>query len=203
MAEQDPQTSGLKIPPHSIEAEQAVLGGLMLDNQAWERMSDRVVVEDFYKKEHRLIFRAIFYLAESGQPLDVVTLHEFLEKEGESDSAGGLAYLGELAKNTPSAANIVAYADIVRERAVLREMITAANEIAESAYFPKGRHSNELMDEAERRVFAISEKREKTDSGPESVSIILNETLDKLEEIQKSKGGITGLSTGFKDSTLR
>ncbi|NVJ49776.1 MAG: replicative DNA helicase [Gammaproteobacteria bacterium] len=199
MAEKDPTTAQLKIPPHSIEAEQSVLGGLMLDNDAWEKVGDKLVADDFYTREHRAIFRAIYYLAENNQPMDVITLHEFLEREGEADNIGGLAYLGELAKNTPSAANIEAYAAIVRERAILRELISVSNTIADSAYFPKGRKSDELLDNAESKVFKIAEKRENKDAGLKIASTFLQETLDKIQSAVDSKGGITGLSTGFKD----
>ncbi len=135
----DLETTALKVPPHSIEAEQAVLGGLMLDNNAWERVSDSVSDGDFYRHDHRLIFRAIYKLAEANQPIDVVTLSEQLEKEGQLAQVGGLAYLGELAKNIPSVANIKAYAQIIRERATLRQLIGISNEIADSAFHPEGR----------------------------------------------------------------
>ncbi|WMS88718.1 replicative DNA helicase [Pleionea litopenaei] len=199
MAEKDPTTAQLKIPPHSIEAEQSVLGGLMLDNDAWEKVGDKLVADDFYTKEHRAIFRATSYLAQNNQPMDVITLHEFLEREGEADNVGGLAYLGELAKNTPSAANIEAYAAIVRERAILRELISVSNSIADSAFFPKGRKSDELLDSAESKVFKIAEKRENKDAGLKIASTFLQETLDRIQSAVDSKGGITGLSTGFKD----
>jgi replicative DNA helicase len=196
---EDRQLKNLKMPPHSLEAEQSVLGGLILDNDAWEKVAEKLVSEDFYRKDHRLIFKALHYLAENARPMDVVTLYEFLEQEGEADEIGGLAYIADLAKNTPSASNIGAYADIVRERAVLRSLISVANEIADAAYEPKGRKPDELLDLAETKVFKIAEERETNDAGPESVSHILPRALDRLEEIQKSKGGITGLSTGFKD----
>ncbi|MEE4246669.1 MAG: replicative DNA helicase [Kangiellaceae bacterium] len=199
MAEKDPTTNQLKIPPHSIEAEQSVLGGLMLDNDAWEKVSDRLVADDFYTKEHRAIFRAIYHLAENAQPMDVITLHEFLEQEGEGDNVGGLAYLGELAKNTPSASNIVAYATIVRERAVLRELISVSNEIADSAFFPQGRKPDELLDHAESKVFKIAEQRESNEGGLKLAASFLDETLNRVQEAVDSKGGITGLSSGFKD----
>jgi len=196
---EDRQIKNLKMPPHSLEAEQSVLGGLILDNDAWEKISERIVAEDFYRNEHRLIFRALHYLAENSRPMDVVTLFEFLEQEGEADEIGGLAYIADLAKNTPSASNIGAYADIVRERAVLRSLIGVANEIADSAYEPKGRKPDELLDLAESKVFKIAEERETKGTGPEAVSNILPLALNRLEEIQQSKGGITGLATGFKD----
>jgi len=197
---EDRQVKNIKMPPHSLEAEQSVLGGLILDNEAWEKVAEKLVAEDFYRNDHKLIFKALHYLAENTQPMDVVTLFEFLDQEGEADDIGGLAYIADLAKNTPSASNIGAYADIVRERAVLRSLIGVAHEIADAAYEPKGRRPDELLDMAESKVFKIAEERESNDGGgPESVSHILPRALDRLEEIQKSKGGITGLATGFKD----
>ncbi|MCW8875973.1 MAG: replicative DNA helicase [Kangiellaceae bacterium] len=196
---EDQQVNSIKMPPHSLEAEQSVLGGLLLDNESWEKVSDKLVPEDFYRKEHRLIFRAQKYLAENNRPMDVVTLYEFLEQEGEAEEIGGLAYIADLAKNTPSASNISAYASIVRERAVLREMISISNEIADAAYFPKGRSSNDLLDMAESKVFKIAEQRETNDAGLKIASTFLEETLDKVQFAVDSKGGITGLDTGFKD----
>ena len=137
--ERDPQVAGLKVPPHSIEAEQSVLGGLMLDNERWDDVAERVVADDFYTRPHRHIFTEMARLQESGSPIDLITLAESLERQGQLDSVGGFAYLAELSKNTPSAANISAYADIVRERAVVREMISVANEIAEAGFDPQGR----------------------------------------------------------------
>ncbi len=136
--ERDPQLAGLKVPPHSIEAEQSVLGGLMLDNERWDDVAERVVADDFYTRPHRHIFTEMARLQESGSPIDLITLAESLERQGQLDSVGGFAYLAELSKNTPSAANISAYADIVRERAVVREMISVANEIAEAGFDPQG-----------------------------------------------------------------
>ena len=138
--ERDPQLAGLTVPPHSIEAEQSVLGGLMLDNERWDDVAERVVSEDFYTRPHRHIFTEMARLQESGSPIDLITLAESLERQGQLDSVGGFAYLAELSKNTPSAANISAYADIVRERAVVREMISVANEIAEAGFDPAGAH---------------------------------------------------------------
>src|SRR3990167_1403431 len=161
----DLQPSALKVPPHSIEAEQAVLGGLMLDNNAWERVLDAVSDGDFYRHDHRLIFRAIFKLAERNHPFDVVTVSEQLDQEGQLSQVGGLAYLGELAKNIPSVANIKAYAQIIRERATLRQLIGISGEIADSAYAPQGRSGEEILDEAERLIFQIAEARPKT-GGP-------------------------------------
>ena len=186
------------MPPHSIEAEQAVLGGLMLDNNAWERVLDQVSDGDFYRHDHRLIFRAIFTLAERNSPFDVVTLSEQLDKEGHLSQVGGLAYLGELAKNTPSVANIKAYAQIIRERATLRQLIGISNEIADSAYAPQGRTGEEILDEAERLIFQIAEARPKT-GGPIGINDILVKAIDRIDTLFNAGEAITGLSTGFTD----
>lgn len=195
----DAETEMVKVPPHSIEAEQSVLGGLMLDNQAWDKVSEKLVEEDFYRKDHRLIFRAMATLTGESKPLDFITVSEYLERMGELEEAGGLAYLADLAKNTPSAANIQAYAEIVRERAVVRDMIGVANEIAEAGYRPQGRNSAELLDEAESKVFKIAESRDKKGQGPRDLKSILGSTLDRIDELIAKGGNITGLSTGFAD----
>jgi replicative DNA helicase len=194
----DLETAALKVPPHSIEAEQAVLGGLMLDNNAWERVSDAVSDGDFYRHDHRLIFRAVFTLAERNSPFDVVTLSEQLDKEGHLSQVGGLAYLGELAKNTPSVANIKAYAQIIRERATLRQLIGISNEIADMAYAPQGKSAVEVLDEAERQIFQIAEARPKA-GGPVGINEILVKTIDRIDELFNTNEGLTGISTGFTD----
>jgi replicative DNA helicase len=194
-----PTMEQIKAPPHSIEAEQAVLGGLMIDEFAWERMSDGLVSDDFYRKDHRVIFRAIVQLANESKPLDVITLHEALEREGHADAVGGLAYLAELAQNTPTAANIASYAEIVRDKALARELIGTANDIAESVYNPEGASTSDLLDRAESRIFNIAEKRETKDSGPINIHSLLKPTLERIQEFHETKGGITGLSTGFFD----
>ncbi|MYL22442.1 replicative DNA helicase [Halomonas alkaliantarctica] len=194
----DQETAALKLPPHSLEAEQSVLGGLMLDNQAWDNISDRLVADDFYRYEHRLVFNVMSHLAEAGQPLDVVTLSEALEGRDQLDTVGGLAFLAELARNTPSASNIRAYADIVRERATLRKLIRAANQIAEGAFAPQGRPADELLNEAERLVFQIAEERPKT-GGPIGMSDLLTKAVDRIDELFNLKGEMTGLSSGFRD----
>ena len=147
----------LKLPPHSLEAEQSVLGGLMIANDAWDKVADMVSDGDFYRPEHRLIFRRMAQLVEAGQPIDVVTLADALNHADELDRAGGFGYLAEIARNTPSAANIRAYAIAVRERSSLRALITAAQAIADSGFHPEGRSSAELLDEAERRITQITE----------------------------------------------
>src|SRR5258708_3558205 len=148
---------GLRLPPHSIEAEQSVLGGLMLDAAAWDQIADRVIAEDFYRNDHRLIFEAVAVLIERSQPCDAVTLSGHLESQGLLDQVGGLSYLGSLARDTPTTANIRAYPDTVRERSLLRQLITAGNLIVGSALEPEGREAREIVDEAERAVFEIAE----------------------------------------------
>ncbi|KAE9530447.1 replicative DNA helicase [Testudinibacter aquarius] len=185
--------------PHSIEAEQAVLGGLLLSNDQWEEVIEHVIADDFYTYGHRLIFNQMEHLARLDQPIDIITLDQALKNKGIIDDVGGFAYLAELSKNTPSAANILAYADIVREKAVLRELISTAHKIAESGYSPKGQPVKEVLDEAERKIFEIAEKRNGSNEGPKGVLSILDSTLDKIELLAKlkNKNGVTGVSTGF------
>lgn len=197
-AELDLQTSALKIPPHSIEAEQAVLGGVMLENTTWERVVELLSEPDFYRHDHRLIFRALASLASRNQPFDVVTLAEELDRDGLIDQVGGLAYLGQLAKNTPSVANISAYTHIIRERSTLRKLISTSSDIADSAFNTKGKQANQILDDAERQIFAIAESRPKT-GGPESVNTLLTKAIDRIDTLFNSDGAITGLSTGFAD----
>ncbi|OOF13127.1 replicative DNA helicase [Salinivibrio proteolyticus] len=196
----DQQVANLKVPPHSIEAEQSVLGGLMLDNERWDAVAEKVVSHDFYSRPHRLIFDATKTLLDEGKPLDLITLSEHLEKAGTLDDVGGFAYLAELAKNTPSAANIIAYADIVRERAMVRNLIGVANEIADAGYDTQGRSSEDLLDMAESKVFAIAESRTSENEGPQHIDSVLSRTLERIEELFKSpQDGVTGVSTGFTD----
>ncbi|KMV74179.1 replicative DNA helicase [Rosenbergiella epipactidis] len=199
-APQDKQLEGIKMPPHSVEAEQSVLGGLMLDNERWDNVSERVVAEDFYSRPHRLIFSEMHRLLEQGQPIDLITLSESLELRGELELSGGFAYLAELAKNTPSAANIGAYADIVRERAVVREMISVANEIADAGFDPQGRSSEDLLDLAESSVFKIAEKRANKNEGPQNIEQILEATINRIEALVSTPhDGVTGVDTGYQD----
>ncbi|CAX57847.1 MULTISPECIES: replicative DNA helicase [Erwinia] len=196
----DRQMEGLKLPPHSLEAEQSVLGGLMLDNERWDNVSERVVALDFFSRPHRMIFSEMQRLLELGKPIDLITLSESLETKNELNLVGGFAYLAELSKNTPSAANIGAYADIVRERAVVREMISVANEIADAGYDPQGRTSEDLLDLAESRVFQIAESRANKDTGPKSVDQILEATIARIESLyQTPHDGVTGVDTGYQD----
>ncbi|MBK6736632.1 MAG: replicative DNA helicase [Haliea sp.] len=188
----------IKMQPHSVEAEQSVLGGLLLSADGWDAVAELVFASDFYRPGHRLIFRQIAQLAEAAQPVDVITVADKLQANGELDSAGGLPYLAELAQNTPSASNIRAYAQVVRERANLRQLIEAAQEIAESGFNPDGRSSKELIDLAERRIMQISEEGPKS-GGPKDINPLLQSAINRIEELFQSGGDITGLSTGFAD----
>src|SRR6202050_49821 len=191
-------SDGLRLPPHSVEAEQSVLGGLMLDAAAWDQVADRVLAEDFYRHDHKLIFEAIAGLIERSQPCDAVTLSGHLETQGVLDQVGGLSYLGSLARDTPSAANIRAYADIVRERAVLRQLITAGNAIVTAALEPEGREAREIVDDAERAVFEIAERGSRGKVGFRTVKAILPEVVNRIDELYHSDGSMTGISMGFK-----
>jgi replicative DNA helicase len=193
------RTLSPRVPPHSIEAEQAVLGGLMLAQDAWDRVADRVHEEDFYRREHRLLFRAIGELADRDEPRDVVTVSEWLSQRGELDSVGNLAYLGDLAESTPSAANITAYADIVRERSVLRQLIAVGDDIARAAYEPQGRDSKDLLDYAEAQVFAIADQGARHTRGFLPINRVLTTTLDHIDTLLNSDSRITGLETGFSE----
>ncbi|KTD74804.1 replicative DNA helicase [Legionella waltersii] len=188
----------LKRPPHSLEAEQSIIGGLMLDNQAWDKISSKLCETDFYRTEHRILYRAITSLAKKDQPFDVVTLLDALKSHNELDDAGGEAYLFELANNTPSVANVVAYADIVREKSVQRQLISVATEIADSAYNPAGREVPELLDMAETKVFAIGEQTA-GDGGPENIKSILVRAVEKIDALYHNGDAITGLATGLSD----
>ncbi len=198
---EDPQLSSLKLPPHSIEAEQSLIGGLLLDNPAWDRIADIVTESDFYRDDHRRIFRRIQGLIELGRPADVVTVYESIEKHNEVEQAGGLAYLGEIANNTPSAANIRRYAEIVHERAVLRRLVSVGDEIAASALNPAGKDVKQLLDQAEQRVFEIAESGAKTSQGFVAIQPLLGELVERIQELYDSDNPseITGVPSGFTD----
>lgn len=195
----DQETQKIKVPPHSIEAEQSILGGLMLDNSKWDVVGDRVIEDDFYRQKHQLIFKSISKLASAGLALDVVTVAEELERQGELENAGSMSYLGELVEKTPSAANVRAYAEIVHERAVLRRLISVSGDISDSAFNPKGRTTSDLLDEAERKVFQIAESRSGQEGGPQSVNPVLTKTLERIDLLFNATDTITGVTTGFTD----
>lgn len=190
--------TSLKVPPHSIEAEQAVLAALMLDNSRWDVVSEALMPGDFYRKEHRLIFEAMQKQMSDMRPIDVITLSEVLRSSNHLQEAGGVDYLGELLGSSQSAANISAYASIIKERAVLRTLIGVGHGIADSGYNPDGRSSADLLDAAEQAVFRIADDRP-SDGGPQALKPILKSAVDRIEKLFEAKGNITGLSTGFKD----
>ena len=191
--------AGLRTPPQSLEAEQAVLGGLLLDNSSWDSIADRLRPDDFYRRDHQLIYEAILELSQKGEPSDAVTLAERLSSKGLAEDTGGLAYLAGLARDTPTAENIKAYADIVRERSLLRQLIRVSGEIAGSCYEAEGRPATELVDEAERRIFEIAEKGRRQGTGFVAVREVLGATIDRLDLLHASQGQLTGLSTGYAE----
>ena len=189
----------LKMPPNSIEAEQSLLGGLMLDNAAWDKVADLIVASDFYRKDHRLIFAGIAELAETSNPCDVVTLSEFLDNRDELEASGGLEYLAMLSNETPGAANVRAYARILRERSTLRSLISAGNQISGSAFATDGRSASDLVDEAERLVFEIAEKGARGQVGFRHLKSILPDAVDRIDLLHQSGGDITGIPTGYTE----
>ncbi len=197
----DTQIDQIKLPPHSVEAEQSVLGGLLLEAGALDKVTDILTKEDFYRQEHRHIFTHIVRLSEQAKPVDVITVAESLENAGELDKVGGLHYLGSLAQNVPSAANIRRYGEIVRERSVMRKLVEVGSEIASSAYNPSGRDAAELLDEAERRVFEIAEAGSKGKQGFFSMPPLLTQVVERIETLygREDNSDVTGTATGFSD----
>ncbi len=192
-------TERLRRPPHSVEAEQSLLGGLMLDQRAWDQVADVVSVDDLYRSDHRLIFEAVATLVERDQPPDAVTVSEYLERAGELEAAGGLDYLARLVEETPSAANVRAYAQIVRDNSMLRQLIEIGGDIAASAHDHEGRTVSELVDLAEQRVFEISDRGARAGRGFVQIKKVLSGAIDRLDVLSHSDGDITGVSTGFND----
>jgi replicative DNA helicase len=197
----DPQIDALRVPPHSIEAEQAVLGGLLLDNSAFDRVGDLLREDDFYRHDHRLIWRQIARLIERSQPADVVTVLEGLQSSALAEEAGGLAYLSALATETPSAANIRRYGEIVRDRAILRRLITTSDEIATAALNPQGRDTKELLDEAESKIFRIAEEGSRGQAGFQPLQDLLGKVVERIDELynQDNPNEVTGVPTGYVD----
>ena len=190
-------TRVLKVPPHSVEAEQSVLGGLMLNNEAWLNVIDILRAEDFYRLEHRLLFEAMDVLWRDNKPIDAVTLSGALADNGHLDRIGGGAFLADLAESTPGASNVSAYARIVRERSTRRQLIRAGQRIADSGFEPNGHSSDELLDQAESEVFGIAERRLENE-GPQPVTPMLHEAVKEVERLYENKGQLPGLSSGFK-----
>lgn len=195
----DRQIAQLRIPPHSIEGESSVLGGLLLDNSAWDRVGDLLVDDDFYRYEHKLIYAAIGALVNASKPADVITVYEHLQSQGKADDVGGLAYLNSLAQYVPSAANIRRYAEIVRERGILRKLVKASDEIATEAFSPQGKPVAMILDEAEQKIFKIGEAGSRMKQGFHSMDTLVVELLDRVEEMSQNPNDITGVPTGFYD----
>ncbi len=197
----DPSIEYLRVPPHSIEAEQSVLGGLLLDNSAWDRITDLLTEEDFYRFDHKIIWQHISRLIGLARPADVVTVHESLSSSGKAEETGGLAYLNALAHNTPSAANIRRYAEIVRERAMLRKLVSVADEIAAGALNPQGKEARQLLDEAESKVFQIAQEGARGSAGFQSIQPLLTQVVERIDELYHREGDsdVTGVPTGFTD----
>ncbi len=194
-----PRIDTLRVPPHSIDAEQAVLGGLMLDERAWERIADKLNEEDFYRKDHRLIYRALTELSEKNMPCDAVTLGEWFESNRLAEMVGGSSYIMQLANSTPSAANIVAYAEIVREKSILRQLIDAGTEITGDGFQPEGRSTQEILEGAEQKVFRIAESGARGRKSFVAMRAAVKEAFQILHQRYESKGSVTGLATGFAD----
>ena len=195
----DRQVAQLRIPPHSIEAESSVLGGLLLDNGAWDRVGDVLIDTDFYRYEHRLVYAAVGKLVNESKPADVITVHEELQRQGKGEEIGGLAYLNALAQYVPSASNIRRYAEIVRERAILRKLVTASDEIATNAFNPKGRAVATILDEAEGKIFKIGEQSSRMKQGFQGMDSLVVQLLDRVQEMADNPNDVTGVPTGFYD----
>ena len=195
----DSKVAKLKIPPHSVEAEQSVLGSMLISPDSWDKVTEILIESDFYNRSHQYIFKSIIRLLERSQPVDLITVSEDLEHNELLVDAGGFAYLGELAKNTPSAANVVAYAEIIKEQAIRRELIGAANDISEASFNPEGRQSTDILDLAETKVFEIAEKRTTQSDGPQTLKTVLGSTIDRIDALAKAGSAVTGVSTGYAD----
>jgi replicative DNA helicase len=197
----DPQTLALRVPPHSVEAEASVLGGLLLDNAAWDRIGDVVRADDFYRADHRIIFEVVAKLIDAGRPADVVTTFEALQGLGRAEEVGGLAYLNTLAHETPSAANIVRYAEIVRDRAILRFLVSVSDQIASQALNPAGRETRQILDEAESQIFQIGEQGARRSAGFQNFHDVLARVVDRVDDLYKNPNpsDVTGVPSGFFD----
>ena len=199
LSSMDRQVAQLRIPPHSLEAEASVLGGLLLDNSAWDRVGDLLSDSDFYRYEHRLVFTAVSTLVNANRAADVITVFENLQSLGKAEEIGGLAYLNSLAQYVPSSANIRRYAEIVRERAILRKLVSVSDEIATTALNTNGRPVPTILDEAEQKIFNIGEEGSRMRQGFQSMGNLVVELLDRVEEMSQNPNDITGVPTGFFD----
>ncbi len=196
---EDQEIAKLRTPPHSIEAESSVLGGLLLDNNAWDRVGDLLKEGDFYRYEHQAIYAAIGALINASKPADVITVFEQLKNQGKAQEMGGLTYLNNLAQYVPSATNIRRYAEIVRERAILRKLVTASDEISTNAFNPQGKTVERILDEAEAKIFAIGEEGSRNKQGFQSLDNLVIDLLDKVQEMADNPADVTGVPTGFAD----
>src|SRR5512133_1409480 len=194
---QDAQVAQLRIPPHSIEAESSVLGGLLLDNGAWDRVNDLLTERDFYRYEHRMVFTALGALINATKPADVITVFEQLQNQGKAEEIGGLVYLNSLAQYVPSAGNIRRYAEIVRERSILRKLVAASDEISTNAFNPKGRAVAAILDEAEQKIFTIGEEGARTRQGFQAMDSLVVALLDRVQEMADNPNDVTGVPTRF------
>src|SRR4051812_6284225 len=195
----DRQVAQLRIPPHSVEAESSVLGGLLIDNQAWDRVGDLLTDSDYYRYEHKLIYAAIGALVNASRPADVITVYEHLQGLGKAEEVGGLAYLNGLAQYVPSASNIRRYAEIVRERSILRKLVSASDEIATAAFNTQGRAVDQILDEAEQKIFNIGEEGSRMKQGFQGMDSLVVQLLDRVQEMADNPNDITGVPTGFHD----
>ena len=195
----DRQVAQLRIPPHSIEAESSVLGGLLLDNSAWDRVGDLLTDGDFYRYEHRLIYAAVGGLINATRPADVITVYEQLQNLGKAEEIGGLSYLNSLAQYVPSASNIRRYAEIVRERSILRKLVRASDEIATNAFNTQGKAVDKILDEAEQKIFNIGEEGSRMKQGFQGMDSLVVQLLDRVQEMADNPNDITGVPTGFYD----
>jgi replicative DNA helicase len=196
---QDRQIAQLRIPPHSIEGESSVLGGLLLDNEAWDRVGDILQDADFYRYEHKLIYASIGTLVNGSKPADVITVYEHLQSQGKAEEIGGLAYLNSLAQYVPSASNIRRYAEIVRDRSILRKLVSASDEIATNAFNPKGRPVADIVDESEQKIFNIGEQGKRNKQGFQGMDTLVVNLLDRVQEMADNPNDVTGVPSGFYD----
>jgi replicative DNA helicase len=196
----DDDVARLRVPPHSVEAEQSVLGGLLLDNLAWDRAADLLSDSDFYRHEHKLIYSAVAALVQHSKPADVITVFEQLQSHGKAEDCGGLAYLNALAQSVPSAANMRRYAEIVRERSILRKLIATSDEIATQAFNPQGRAVTQILDEAESKIFKIGEEGSRQRQGFQPIDKLVVSLIDRVQELHDNGAEeVTGVRTGFFD----
>lgn len=197
----DDSISKLRLPPHSLEAEQSLLGGLLIDNEALDKVADLVSVNDFYRQDHQIIFQHIHHLIEKSQPADIVTLGESLESNSELNTVGGLEYLGLLAESTPTAANIRGYAQIIRERSIMRNLVEVGTDIVDNALSPQGRDAQQLLDESESKIFQIAEAGKNDRLGFTDIKELLPQVAERIDQLfqRDNPSDVTGIPTGYKD----